>query len=75
MANKDYTSNPTSHNEVTVPDDLHIEPSGVSSVDMAEEAALQIDERQLTRQALWERKLLDFSLRNNLLNTRAVHFF
>ena len=78
MANKDYTSNPTSHNEVTVPDDLHIEPSGVSSVDMAEEAALQIDERQLTRQALWERKLLDFSLRNNLLNTRlgkrAVQF-
>lgn len=40
------------------------------SVDVAEEAALQIDERQLTRQALWERKLLDFSLRNNLLNTR-----
>jgi len=49
-----------------------------SSVDVAEEAALQIDERQLTRQALWERKLLDFSLRNNLLNTRlgkrAVQF-
>ena len=43
-----------------------------------DEAALQIDERQLTRQALWERKLLDFSLRNNLLNTRlgkrAVQF-
>ncbi len=38
--------------------------------DIAEEAALQIDERQLTRQALWERKLLDFSLRNTLLNTR-----
>ena len=78
MANKGYTSNPTSINEVTVPDDLHIEPSGVSSVDMPEEAALQIDERQLTRQALWERKLLDFSLRNNLLNTRlgkrAVQF-
>ncbi|MBR0273684.1 MAG: DUF4011 domain-containing protein [Bacteroidaceae bacterium] len=35
-----------------------------------DEAALQVDERQLTRQALWERKLLDFSLRNNLLNTR-----
>ncbi len=49
-----------------------------SSLDAAEEAALQIDERQLTRQALWERKLLDFSLRNNLLNTRfgkrAVQF-
>ena len=40
------------------------------SVDMAEEVVLQIDERQLTRQALWERKLLDFSLRNNLLNMR-----
>ena len=44
----------------------------------SEEAALRIDERQLTRQALWERKLLDFSLRNNLLNTRlgkrAVQF-
>ena len=36
----------------------------------SDEAALQVDERQLTRQALWERKLLDFSLRNNLLNTR-----
>jgi len=36
----------------------------------ADEAALQVDERQLTRQALWERKLLDFSLRNNLLNVR-----
>ncbi len=52
--------------------------SASSSIDTAEEAALQIDERQLTRQALWERKLLDFSLRNNLLNTRlgkrAVQF-
>ena len=38
--------------------------------DSSDEAALQVDERQLTRQALWERKLLDFSLRNNLLNTR-----
>ncbi len=36
----------------------------------SDEAALQVDERQLTRQALWERKLLDFSLRNNLLNVR-----
>lgn len=49
-----------------------------TAVDLAEEAALQVDERQLTRQALWERKLLDFSLRNNLLNTRlgkrAVQF-
>ena len=36
----------------------------------ADYAALQVDERQLTRQALWERKLLDFSLRNSLLNTR-----
>ncbi|MCR5819756.1 MAG: DUF4011 domain-containing protein [Bacteroidaceae bacterium] len=36
----------------------------------ADIAALQVDERQLTRQALWERKLLDFSLRNSLLNTR-----
>ena len=52
--------------------------SPTPSIDIAEEAALQIDERQLTRQALWERKLLDFSLRNNLLNTRlgkrAVQF-
>ena len=54
-------------------------PEGnLSSIDTSEEAALQIDERQLTRQALWERKLLDFSLRNNLLNARlgkrAVQF-
>ena len=41
-----------------------------ATTDTADEAALQIDERQLTRLALWERKLLDFSLRNNLLNTR-----
>ena len=49
-----------------------------SRLDVTEEAALQVDEQQLTRQALWERKLLDFSLRNNLLNTRlgkrAVQF-
>ena len=63
--------------EATVPD---ASPSDFqpSSIDASEEAALQIDERQLTRQALWERKLLDFSLRNNLLNTRlgkrAVQF-
>ena len=65
------------HNEPDVP---IIFPPGTNpfAVDAAEEAALQIDERQLTRQALWERKLLDFSLRNNLLNTRlgkrAVQF-
>ena len=29
------------------------------------------DERQLTRQQIWERKLLDFSLRNNLVNIRV----
>ncbi|MBO4659744.1 MAG: DUF4011 domain-containing protein [Prevotella sp.] len=28
-------------------------------------------ERKLTRQQIWERKLLDFSLRNNLLNLRT----
>ena len=28
------------------------------------------EERKLTRQQIWERKLLDFSLRNNLLNLR-----
>ncbi len=28
------------------------------------------EERRLTRQQIWERKLLDFSLRNNLLNMR-----
>ena len=65
------------HNEPDVP---AIIPQGTDpfGVDAAEEAALQVDERQLTRQALWERKLLDFSLRNNLLNTRlgkrAVQF-
>lgn len=65
------------HNEPDVP---AIIPQGTDpfAVDAAEEAALQVDERQLTRQALWERKLLDFSLRNNLLNTRlgkrAVQF-
>ena len=45
------------------------EPEGLGR-DSSDEAALQVDERQLTRQALWERKLLDFSLRNNLLNVR-----
>ena len=45
-------------------------PEGSPSGDTLDESALQVDERQLTRQALWERKLLDFSLRNNLLNTR-----
>ena len=54
----------------SVPDGFAVETSPLPSPDAAEEAALQIDERELTRQALWERKLLDFSLRNNLLNTR-----
>ena len=66
----------SSHSEAEKPSAP--EASKASSIDAAEEAALQIDERQLTRQALWERKLLDFSLRNNLLNTRlgkrAVQF-
>ena len=66
----------SSHSEAAKPSAP--EASQASSIDAAEEAALQIDERQLTRQALWERKLLDFSLRNNLLNTRlgkrAVQF-
>ena len=61
-----------------IPANTDPEGAPAPSIDAAEEAALQIDERQLTRQALWERKLLDFSLRNNLLNTRlgkrAVQF-
>lgn len=31
---------------------------------------LGLPESQLTKQEIWERKLLDFTLRNNLLNTR-----
>lgn len=31
---------------------------------------IKIDESKLTKQQIWERKLLDFSLRNNLLNLR-----
>ena len=31
---------------------------------------LEDDGKPMTRQMIWERKLLDFSLRNNLLNTR-----
>ena len=31
---------------------------------------MQDDGKSLTKQMIWERKLLDFSLRNNLLNTR-----
>ena len=57
---------------------LHTQEGAGTMVHDTEEAALHIDERQLTREALWERKLLDFSLRNNLLNTRlgkrAVQF-
>ncbi len=55
---------------MTEPTNEMLSESGFTAVDATEEAALQIDEQQLTRQALWERKLLDFSLRNNLLNTR-----
>ena len=50
--------------------EMHSFDTASKSLDAAEEAALQVDERNLTRQALWERKLLDFSLRNNLLNMR-----
>ena len=31
---------------------------------------LGLPDSQLTKQEIWERKLLDFTLRNNLLNTR-----
>ncbi len=42
----------------------------MTQADARDESALHADESKLSRQALWERKLLDFSLRNNLLNTR-----
>lgn len=32
---------------------------------------MNVDESKLTRQQIWERKLLDFSLRNNLINIRV----
>ncbi len=33
---------------------------------------LQVEEREITRQQIWERKLLDMSLRNTLLNFRMT---
>ena len=47
-------------------------PSTTGYVNSLNHYDLHIDDRgvTMTKQLLWERKLLDFSLRNNLLNTR-----
>ena len=42
------------HNNQSLQHDLQLEDTGIP----------------VTKQLIWERKLLDFSLRNNLLNTR-----
>lgn len=45
----------------------------IGTVDRLDRYALNLDasaSKTLTRQMIWERKLLDFSLRNNLINTR-----
>ena len=43
---------------------------GVKTMNVAD-ITIKDDEKNLTRQQIWERKLLDFSLRNNLVNIRV----
>ena len=43
---------------------------GVKTMNVADITTKE-DEKNLTRQQIWERKLLDFSLRNNLVNIRV----
>ena len=46
--------------------------NATDKVERLDHYALKIDEdkRTVTKQTIWERKLLDFSLRNNLINTK-----
>ena len=44
---------------------------GVKTMNIADINTRNNDESKLTRQQIWERKLLDFSLRNNLVNIRV----
>ena len=46
--------------------------NATESVERLDHYALKIEEdkQQVTKQTIWERKLLDFSLRNNLLNAK-----
>ncbi|MCR5574973.1 MAG: DUF4011 domain-containing protein [Bacteroidaceae bacterium] len=46
--------------------------NATDKVEKLDHYALKIDEdkRLVTKQTIWERKLLDFSLRNNLINTK-----
>lgn len=46
--------------------------NATKSVNQLDRFEINLDERKetLTKQIIWERKLLDFSLRNNLINTR-----
>ena len=73
-----YLCTPKQQSLTSMDEKLNTQDGAGTMILDTEEAALRIDERQLTREALWERKLLDFSLRNNLLNTRlgkrAVQF-
>ncbi|MBQ8064424.1 MAG: DUF4011 domain-containing protein [Prevotella sp.] len=52
------------------PDDMLVDTIDNEPRANAYDLKLEDDGRPVTKQLLWERKLLDFSLRNNLLNTR-----
>lgn len=45
--------------------------SAPGEIAVSEEIALSAEPREVTKQVIWERKLLDLSLRNSLLNFRA----
>ncbi len=49
-------------------EEKHLEPSSVNPYDLSGISS----DIQVTKQLLWERKLLDLSLRNNLLNLRIT---
>ena len=53
--------------ESVVAEGVHIKPQEISIYDIP---SLTADNKPVTKQTIWERKLLDLSLRNSLLNMR-----
>lgn len=53
--------------EAVVAEGTHIKPQEISIYDIP---SLTADNKPVTKQTIWERKLLDLSLRNSLLNMR-----
>lgn len=53
----------------SIQDNSFVTPTSINPYDLS---GISLEPKELTKQLLWERKLLDLSLRNNLLNIRIT---